>query len=607
MSESSTRPEFAPVTVRYSKALRPEKDGDALSLTLFTDGERAGAEAEVELKEPAVVRDALLTMADILASDLRFKATDRSDYLAYLLKQGQRATKELWDAQQSFLQRRYAEEAAEEAPLDPLLTVTEDDIGLEVFSADESAYARLSLNAGAAYEAKKTTPGTTQIDLIAAVGGITELRSYRSANLKFEASPSDADSHEIQVPYRWVRALGQMQAASTLPATEFEVAPIDLYNLLFTLRTQRAKKSPRALRYELVPGQAPRIVLEPWELVIEGSGAPYQGNRPAVVRTWGRRRLSLLARILPHCKSVRIRLVGAGMPAFYIFDMGVATLTLALSGWTDSGWAGIATFDLFGGDADAKLVKKIEASLTKAPKTLEALTAELKADETQVRNALLSAMQVGDIVHELGDGRFHRRPLFATPVDVENVRYRDENEEAAHRLLAVKGQVRITTVHDLGGEGVRIEGEIEDKQAHRTFLTSFTIDREGRTVDASCTSPQFRRAGLREGPTVPMIALRLQYARERAELERARGTKAGRKLIRAETRMLIRRQKDELTLMRVSLNDKKVIVRWGPEPDKMRMTQQVFSSPDEARDDYFGRLSSCAERGFIDASAAETM
>ena len=104
-----------------------------------------------------------------------------------------------------------------------------------------------------------------------------------------------------------------------------------------------------------------------------------------------------------------------------------------------------------------------------------------------------------------------------------------------------------------------------------------------------------------------MIAIRLQFARERAELERARGTEAGRKLIRAETRVLIRRQKDELTLMRVSLNDKKVIVRWGPEPDAMRMTQQVFSSSDEARDDYFNRLSSCADRGFIDASAAESV
>jgi hypothetical protein len=568
---------------------------------------RTGAEAQIQLKEPALVRDAMLTMAEILASDLRFKASDRSDYLAYLLKQGQRATKELWDAQKAFLDRRYKEEAAEECPLDPLLTVSDDEIGLEVFSADESAYARLSLRSGEAYEASKSSNGTTQLDLLAAVGGITELRSYRSAKLNFKASSGDAKARDLKVPYRWVRALGQMQAASTLPATEFEVAPIDLYNLLFTLRTQKAKKSPRALRYELVPGQAPRMVLEPWELVIDGSSGNYEGNRPAVVRTWGRRRLSLLARILPHCKSVRVRLVGAGLPAFYIFDLGVATLTLSLSGWTDSGWAGIATFDLFGGEADAKLAKKVKDSLAKGPKSLSDLSSAVGSEEGEVRNALLSLVQTGDIVHELSDDRYHLRPLFETPLNVEDLRYRDQNEEAAHRLLAVDGQVRLTTIHDLGGEGVRIEGEVEDKQAHRTFVTSFTIDREGRTVDASCTSPQFRRAGLREGPTVPMIAIRLQYARQKAELERARGTKEGRKLIRAETRMLIRREKDELTLMRVSLNDKKVIVRWGPQPDDMRMTQQIFSSRDEARDDYFNRLSSCAERGFIDASAAESV
>ena len=36
--------------------------------------------------------------------------------------------------------------------------------------------------------------------------------------------------------------------------------PIDVYNLLYALRTRKAKKSPRALRFELVPGQAPRAV-----------------------------------------------------------------------------------------------------------------------------------------------------------------------------------------------------------------------------------------------------------------------------------------------------------------------------------------------------------
>jgi predicted DNA-binding WGR domain protein len=60
-------------------------------------------------------------------------------------------------------------------------------------------------------------------------------------------------------------------------------------------------------------------------------------------------------------------------------------------------------------------------------------------------------------------------------------------------------------------------------------------------------------------------------------------------------------------MMRVSINDRKVVVRWGPHPEQMRMSQQHFDSPDDARQEYFGRLARCAEQGFIDASQAESV
>ncbi len=37
------------------------------------------------------------------------------------------------------------------------------------------------------------------------------------------------------------------------------------------------------------------------------------------------------------------------------------------------------------------------------------------------------------------------------------------------------------------------------------------------------------------------------------------------------------------------------------------MSQQFFNKAEEARDEYFKRLSNCAERGYIDASAAESV
>ena len=47
-----------------------------------------------------LVDERLLNVAigDVLASDLRFKARDRADYLAYLLSKGKGVSKQVWDA-----------------------------------------------------------------------------------------------------------------------------------------------------------------------------------------------------------------------------------------------------------------------------------------------------------------------------------------------------------------------------------------------------------------------------------------------------------------------------------------------------------------------------
>ncbi len=599
----------AEVRVRYAPATDPVAEGDAFRLRIPTDGIRAGCALTAELQRPGVVRDALLTMGEILTSDLRFRPKSRADYLAYLLAQGKRVTQEVWNAQREFLSAKYGEAAQEESPLDPVLAVDQEGLGLEVFSADESAYARLWLKAGAMYEARDLRPGTSHVRLDPALlAALGRLRSYRASTLELTPSAEgEGQEQRFLVPLRWIRAFGQVQSASTLPLRSFELAPVDLYNVLLTLRQRRARKPPRALRYELTPGERPRLVLEPWEQVIEATGPVYQGSLPLVVRTWGRQRLSVLSRLLPHARSVRIHLVGPGLPAYYVIDLGDAELTLALSGWTDAGWAGIATFDLLdAGDVDEVLARRCLSLLEQGPKTMAELAAATGRTSTDLRPALLHHIQRGLVLHDIAQRRFVLRPLLATPPDPEALRFRDAREGEAHRLLATEGAVRLTRVHDLGSEGTKIEGEVDDPQAHRSYKTSFTLDREGRTVDASCTSPQFRRSGLREGPTVPMIALRLLYARQRAELERARSTEEGRRLIRAETRTFVRRDTAGSQTFRVSLDHRQVTVRWGPHPDRMRMQRLLFATPEEASTEYFGRLEDLTHKGFIDASAAES-
>ena len=595
----------AEVTYRYREFTAPASDGETCLLDLPLDGARPAAQIKANIQRPDLIRDGLLVLGEVLRSDLRHQAQDRADYLAYLLKQGKRANQAVWDAQKAFLAAKYGEATQQEAPLDPLFSVNADGISIEVFSRDESTYARLHLKASSAYQSEAYTAGTSHLrftpPLLEALAGI---RSYRPLTLHGQPSVA-GDAKTVRVPYRWLRAFGQVQAASTLPTERVRLAPVDLYNVLLSLRLRKAKTAPRALRYELVPGEPPRLVLEPWEQVLPASGAPYQGAVPQVVRTWGRQRLSLLGRLLPHTKAVDMYLLGAGLPAFYVLDLGAATLTLALSGWTDSGWAGIATFDLFApGNTDELLGKRLVKQLAEQPQTLDALTATLHQPRQTVRQALLTELLKGTLVHDIASDLFHYRPLTAQSLDLEQLRYRDAREEQAHRLLAIAEQVQLTRIHDLGLDGTAIDGEVQDRQAHRQYQTSFTLDREGRTVKASCTCHDFRRAGLKQGPCPHMIALRLRYAREQAALEQARETPEGRKLIRAETRTLTRRQGERVLSYRISLDERQIVLRWCNDPQALRQQRLLFNRAEEARDAYFERLDGLAKQGFIDASGA---
>lgn len=555
------------VRVAYGP-LEHEADEGQARLRLPVDGLRSGARLVARLHRPGVVRDGLLALGDVLASDLRFKARDRADYLAYLTSKGKGVSKAVWEAQREFLALKYDEAAKAAEPLDPVVSVGADAVRFEVLSRDESTHAMLSLKRGECFGAHEASVGTTHLDVSTAMmRAVAQIRNWRPTTLELVGDPA-ATPVEKQVPVRWLRAFGQMAASAALPALSFRLAPVDLYNVLHLLRMNKAKKAPRALRYELVPGEAPRIVLEPWDTVLTGHGGPYQGSRPAVVRTWGRQRLAGLARVLPHAKSVEVRLPGPGLPSFYVVDLGDSTLTLTLSGWTDSGWAGISTFDQLADPDPDGLV------------------------------ARLTTLRAG---MDLGAGVPFERPLLAEPLEGEALRFRDQREEQAHRLLAVGGQVKIVKVTE-APEGRTIEGKVDDAGAHRSFGPAFTLDGEGRTTGASCSCPTFRRSGLKEGPCEHMIAVRVLYGREQARLEAERGTPAGRAVIRAETRTLFRRGPQGTETFRLSLDGKQVVARFG-KAEPLRMQRTLFATEEAARSAYFRRLDELERKVWLDGGS----
>jgi len=587
---------------------RVTTDADGgMRVTVPTDGERGDVALWARLHRPGVARDALLAMGDVLASDLGRKATDRAEYLAYLISRGKGVSKQVWDAQKEYLALQYSAAARQAEPLDPVLSVAADAVRLEVMSRDESTYAQLALRRPAALvDAQHPgdaggARGTTFVDLAPAIASIARVRSYRPTTL--ELAPGAAPAARTRsVPLRWLRAFGQMQAASLFAADRFELSPIDLYNVLLTLRMRKARTAPRGLRYELVPGEPPRLVLEPWDLVVRSTGAPYRGAQPRVIRTWGRQRLNTLARVLPHARRLSVAVAGPGLPSIYVVDLGDATLSLALSGWTDASWAGIASFDLLAADDDPRQVDAVVGALA-TPLTADALADRLGRPRPEVRRTVLAALAQLRIGHDLATGELFARPLTKAAVPPAQLAFRDAREAAAHRLLAEPGAVTLTKVHDQGHDGRSIEGQIVDARAHRTFYPSFTIDAESRTSAATCTCSAVRRAGIKEGPCEHMIALRVRYAREQARLEAARHTPEGRALITAETRVLMRRTAAGAETYRLSLDGRSVTTRFGLAGDASPRLQRLqFDSVPDARTAYFERLEDLSQKGYLDAT-----
>src|SRR5207302_5813896 len=200
-----------------------------------------------------------------------------------------------------------------------------DVLFFECFSADESSYGCLTVDRGAFTAEHDVALGTTNVDYSWALyEELQKLRSYRQTRFTVDPAGFEVQTHQeasyreekIDLPSSWLRGFMQLQAAMSLPMRRVPVSREGLYNVLAWLKRHKAAKSPRAVRFELEPGKPVAIVLEPWDERIVLHSTPYPGPRAEVIRTWGRDRLRVLARLLPLLDSVDAYLRGPGLPSF---------------------------------------------------------------------------------------------------------------------------------------------------------------------------------------------------------------------------------------------------------------------------------------------------
>ncbi|MGI9471752.1 MAG: hypothetical protein ACR2NZ_09490 [Rubripirellula sp.] len=582
-------------------------------LALFGNLQRAPVFLDGVVREPLRLREAMSALYAVVGSDYRYVPKDRTAYNAYRRMRNQSANLNAWQAQQAYFDWLLRNDPLAYLILDPVISVHPDRMFMEVFSKDEGTYANLSIDIDAFDLQAEPVCGTTNIDFSQALhDSIQRFRSYRDTRITIgqeavkvsTTGQRDVLEKHIRVPDSWIRGFLQVQSSTMLPMDSFRLRAIDLYNVLRHLRMNGDQKGKRrGLRVELVPGEQPRIVLEPWETVIPTTSDIYQGRQAKVMRVWGRRRLSLLKRLLPFAEDVDVHLLGSGLPSFWVLRAGSMTFTLGLTGFTASNWSQAVNFDLMmprqtqSGKQLQKVVKHLSDRWSDDRESLSEATDLEGADLIE---SLQSGCQQGQVMYDIGEDVFRLRPLTEQPLDLAKLEFRSLRERTAYDWVHRKDAVAITSENRIHGTGLEITGKAVVAEDQREYRPQMLLSDEGFVSRAECTCNTFRQQGLKTGPCTCLIALRLTHAmREKRRRESGRAMKT----VTVETRTYSKRQAAVESVVQISLNRKRLKLHWGQAGKPMRVQQMQFESVEAARGEYLQRVQKLESSGYLDATA----
>jgi hypothetical protein len=413
--------------------------------------------------------------------------------------------------------------------LDPVTTVHPDRVFFEAFSHDRSAYGLVIADRGLFETEAEVRCGTTNVDFTAALwAALAEMRSSRATWLRIEPAGLEVRTEgagsrferKVQVPEDWVRAFLQLQGAMAMPGTRLRVRAVDLLAAIRFLRYTKAKVSPRALRYEMEPGQDARVVLEPWEKAFVLRGADHTYAEPRSVRTWGRRRLKLIEPLLPYADAVEIYLKGRAQPSFYAVELPGVTFVLGLSGWTENQWTAAGGHGSPAATARPDLLERAVAALRDRALDESALAARLGVPRAEAVALLVRLCRLGRALYDVRRREYRHRELFATPIDEERFYPVDPREEEARAFVAANDVHIASAAPRLTARVKRLktpEGPVTREVVHRDWTVTgavaseraveIVLDDGGRLTFGRCGCPFFAENLLNRGPCAHLLAL----------------------------------------------------------------------------------------------------
>lgn len=432
------------------------------------------------------------------------------------------------------------------AILDPVITVHPDRIFFEAFSQDQSVYAALIVDPKLFEAHGEVVTGTTNIDFTAWLwGALGEMRSSRSTT--FRIGPEGLNirtsgaggrfERKVDLPDSWVRGFLQTQAAMAMPGTRLTVKPIDLLAAIRFLRLNKAKVSPRALRYEFPPGEDARLVLEPWEHVVPLEAAEHNYGELKLLRVWGRRRLRLIEGLLPFAESVDIYLKGRALPSFYAVKLPGMTFLLGLTGWSESGFTSTGGFDLLQEAAaadDAHLAPLLEMLRECTHIGLTEAAEAQGISRAEAERVLVRLCRQGRAMYDVESRRYRHRELFEEPADEATFFPPDRRTELAEALLAsckvaiescvAEETKKIRRFKDPLAEdaAARITREITYRDWRVTgkageAAAEIVVNDTGRIIFGRCSCAFFDENLMNKGPCEHMLALFKHSAPQRLD------------------------------------------------------------------------------------------
>lgn len=542
---------------RFAGSSTVSSNAHMTGLSFAPDLLRESAWFAGKLHKKIAFREAISCLHDVVVSDLRFIPKDKTAYKEWVAQnealflaeymagynaaekdsrieeikaaltdirfKKDRLLSPFYKARQQYFNYLYNKDREAWIVLDPVITIHPDELFFECFSEDESTYGKLGCNYNVFTQMDDIKCGTTNVDYSAGLyEEFQKIRDYKETELKVDPSGFGVQTSneeafkevKIDLPDSWVRGFLQVSSAMTLAATSFDLHPMDIYSICLLLRRFKEKHGPRSLRYLLTPGQPVTIVLEPWGKEIVCARSIYTGSSRQEIRTWGRRRLLILERLIPVAKKFTVHLLGTGLPAFYVADLYDMNFTLGLSGWTSNDWSRAGNFDLLAPRMDSpepvkqQVFKELKKHWFATP---QQLADTLSIDRAAAAGALGVYTQAGRVMYDLNKNVYRLRELSREPLPFEKLRFTNEREALAAQIKLAQ-ELRFTE-KQLPEDAIELSGTIKAKK--KTYNTKMVIDADEKLQSAHCDCSFYIANKLYKGPCEHILAIRQAFNEKR--------------------------------------------------------------------------------------------